>query len=155
MATLHQIRDAINNANTLGRTNLAEKGITVDNTATTYQIMQKISEVSTGTEYTNIVYNEDNTVTLTDKDGIVHTMSCTYEDGKLTGVNYDGEAVELAYDGDVLVNVGKTAVDMGKAPSDGIDCAEAYDILSKESPVQDSEEGLLNLANILIGGDTK
>lgn len=46
MATIQQIKDAINSANTLGRTNLAEKGITVDNTATTYQIMQKISETS-------------------------------------------------------------------------------------------------------------
>ena len=155
MATVQQIKDAINIANTLGRTNLAEKGVTVDDTATTYQIMQKISEVSTGVEYTNIVYNEDNTITLTDKDGIVHTMSCTYEDGKLTGVNYDGKAVELTYNGDVLITVGKTLVDMSNAPSDGIDCAEAYDVLSKQSPVQDSEEGLLNLANVLIGGNIK
>lgn len=46
MATVQQIKDAINNANTLGRTNLAEKGVTVDDTATTYQIMQKISELT-------------------------------------------------------------------------------------------------------------
>ena len=72
---------------------------------------------SSGVEYTNIVYNEDNTVTLTDKDGIEHTMSCTYENGKLTGVNYDGKAVELTYNGDVLVNVGKAVVDMGNAPA--------------------------------------
>ena len=46
MATVQQIKDAINSANTLGRTNLAEKGVTVDDTATTYQIMQKISELT-------------------------------------------------------------------------------------------------------------
>ena len=78
------------------------------------EMASAIQGISSGTEYTNIVYNEDNTVTLTDKDGVVHTMSCTYEDGKLTGVNYDGKAVELAYNGDVLVNVGKAAVDMSK-----------------------------------------
>lgn len=52
MATIQQIKDAINSANTLGRTNLAEKGVTVDDTATTYQIMQKISEVSGGSSGT-------------------------------------------------------------------------------------------------------
>lgn len=76
-----------------------------------------IQGISSGTEYTNIVYNEDNTVTLTDKDGVVHRMSCTYEDGKLISATYDGEAVELTYNGDVLVNVGKAAVDMSKAPA--------------------------------------
>ena len=69
-----------------------------------------------GTEYTNIVYNEDNTVTLTDKDGVAHTMSCTYEVGKLVDVTYDGKAVELTYNGDVLTTVGKTVVNMVNAP---------------------------------------
>ena len=69
-----------------------------------------------GVTYTNIVYNEDNTITLTDKDGVEHIMSCTYEDDKLIGVTYDGKAVELIYDGDVLVEVGKTEVDMANAP---------------------------------------
>ena len=79
-----------------------------------------IQGISSGTEYTNIVYNEDNTITLTDKDGIVHTMSCTYEDGKLTGATYDGKAVELTYNGDVLTTVGKTVVDMSNAKSTNI-----------------------------------
>lgn len=65
-----------------------------------------------GANYESIVYNEDDTITLTDKDGVEHTMSCTYEDGKLIGVTYDGKTVELTYDGDVLVKVGKTAVDL-------------------------------------------
>lgn len=69
-----------------------------------------------GVTYTSIVYNTDNTVTLTDKDGAIHTMSCTYADGKLIGVTYDGKAVDLTYNGDVLVKVGNTAVDIGNAP---------------------------------------
>ena len=45
MATVQQIKDAINNSNALGRTNLAEKGVTVDDTATTYEIMSKIADI--------------------------------------------------------------------------------------------------------------
>ena len=65
-----------------------------------------------GANYESIVYNEDNTITLTDKDGVEHTMSCTYADGKLIDVIYDGKAVNLTYSGDRLVKVGKTAVDL-------------------------------------------
>ena len=74
-----------------------------------------------GANYESIVYNEDNTITLTYKDGVEHTMSCTYEDGKLIGVTYDGKAVELTYDGNVLVKVGKTAVDLGDAQTSSIE----------------------------------
>jgi hypothetical protein len=74
-----------------------------------------------GVTYTNIVYNEDNTITLTDKDGVIHTMECEYADGKLTSVKYDGKAVELTYDDDVLVKIGKTAVDVANAQISGIE----------------------------------
>ena len=117
MATIQELKTKIENANALGRTNLAEKGVKLSETATTYDIMSKIAEVSGGgTEYTSIVYNTDNTVTLTDKDGVVHTMSCIYGDGKLIGVTYDGKAVELTYNGDALVKVGNTVVDMANVP---------------------------------------
>lgn len=78
-----------------------------------------------GTEYTNIVYNTDNTVTLTDKDGVIHTMSCTYEGDKLIGVTYDGKAVDLTYNGDVLVKVGKTAVDVANVPKEPLTTIKA------------------------------
>lgn len=118
MATIQQLKTQIENANALGITNLAEKGVELPETATTYEIMSKIAEVSgSGTEYTSIVYNTDNTITLTDKDGAIHTMSCTYEDGKLIGATYDGKAVDLTYNGDVLVNVGNTVVDVANAPA--------------------------------------
>ena len=122
MATIKEVKTQIQNANALGRQNLTEKGVEVEATATTYDIMTAIAEISGGggVTYTNIVYNEDNTITLTDKDGVEHTMSCTYEDDKLIGVTYDGKAVELIYDGDVLVKVGKTAVDFSNAQSSGI-----------------------------------
>lgn len=72
---------------------------------------------SGGVEYSSIVYNEDNTVTLTEKDGTVHTMVCTYENGKLIGVTYDGEAIDLAYADDLLLSVSGASVDMSKAPA--------------------------------------
>jgi hypothetical protein len=68
-----------------------------------------------GTNYESIVYNEDNTITLTDKDGVIHTMECEYTDGKITSVKYNGKSVRLAYSGDKLVKVGKTAVDLSNA----------------------------------------
>lgn len=71
---------------------------------------------SGGITYTNIVYNTDNTITLTDTNGAVHTMSCTYEDGKLIGATYDGKAVDLTYNGDALIKVGKTSVDVANIP---------------------------------------
>lgn len=71
---------------------------------------------SGGDNYESIVYNADNSITLTDKDGTEHHMLCAYEEDMLIGVTYDGKAVKLSYDGDVLVSVGKSSVDMNKAP---------------------------------------
>lgn len=69
-----------------------------------------------GVQYESIIYNEDNTITLTDKDGNEHTMGCEYsEEGKLVGISYDGEELELAYDGDTLVRVGGAMVDLANA----------------------------------------
>ena len=48
MATIRELKTQIENANALGRTNLAVKGVTVEETATTYEIMSKISEISGG-----------------------------------------------------------------------------------------------------------
>ena len=116
MATIKEVKTQIQNANALGRQNLTEKGVEVEATATTYDIMTAIAEISGGggVQYTDITYNEDNTITLTDKDGVEHTMSCTYEDGKLIGVTYDGKAVELTYNGEDLVEVGSTNINLSK-----------------------------------------
>ena len=69
-----------------------------------------------GASYTSIVYNDDDTITLIDTDGTEHTMVCTYEDDVLVSVSYDGKAIDLVYEGDVLKSVGKTEVDLSNAP---------------------------------------
>ena len=46
MATVQQLKTQIENANALGRTNLAEKGVELSETATTYEIMSKIADVT-------------------------------------------------------------------------------------------------------------
>jgi hypothetical protein len=123
MATIKEVKKQIQNANALGIKNLKEKGVGLFSSGiiTTYDIMEAISMIivggDSGIEYTDITYNEDNTITLTDTDGVVHTMECEYTDGKLTSVKYDGKAVALTYDGDVLVKVGKTEIDMSNAPT--------------------------------------
>ena len=74
-----------------------------------------------GTEYSSIVYNEDNTITLTDTEGNEHTMVCTYDDtGKLVEVSYDGKSEVLIYEGDNLV-VGGTEIVLKNAPISDIE----------------------------------
>jgi hypothetical protein len=48
MATIKQIKTQIENANALGRKNLTDKGVSVEETATTYDIMKSIADVSGG-----------------------------------------------------------------------------------------------------------
>lgn len=48
MATIKQIKTQIENANALGIANLTEKGVTIPETATTYDIMKSIADVSGG-----------------------------------------------------------------------------------------------------------
>ena len=116
--SINSIISQIQNANALGRSNLSLKGVNLSETATTYEIMQSIADVTGGeVEFTNIVYNEDNTITLTDKDGTTHTMVCTYDGDRLLSVTYDGEYVSLSYEGDTLVAVGGTDIDLSNAPS--------------------------------------
>lgn len=67
-------------------------------------------------KYKSIVYNKDDTITLIDADDIEHIMACVYEDDKLIGVNYDGKAIRLGYEGEELKSVGKTDVDLSNAP---------------------------------------
>ena len=48
MATIQEIKTKLLNVNALGRTNLSEKGVKLPETATTYEIMSKIAEISGG-----------------------------------------------------------------------------------------------------------
>jgi hypothetical protein len=73
---------------------------------------------SGGIEYSNIVYNEDDTVTLTDTDGNEHTIVCEYEGDKLIGATYDDENIDLIYSGDNLVGIDGLTIDLsGLFPS--------------------------------------
>ena len=85
--------------------------------------MQKVFEAGKkqgggGVEYSSIIHNDDNTVTLTETNGTEHTMACEYDGDKLISITYDGETIELTYDGDVLVAIGGMSVDMSNAPAD-------------------------------------
>ena len=113
MATIKQLKSQIENANAVGVANLTRQGIDIPADATTFDIVSAIAEISGISQYTSIVCNDDNTFTLTDKDGVVHTMVCGYsEDGKLVSVTYDGKSVKLTYEGNKLVKVGATVVDL-------------------------------------------
>jgi hypothetical protein len=72
-----------------------------------------------GVSYTSIVYNDDDTITLIDKDGITHTMVCTYEDDKLIGVNYDGKAINIGYENNKMY-VGKTEINLSDAKTSAV-----------------------------------
>lgn len=72
---------------------------------------------SGGVEYSNITYNEDNTVTLTESNGAIRTMTCEYNGDKLVGLKYGNEVIPLTYEDDVLVGIGGMAVDVSKAPA--------------------------------------
>lgn len=117
MATIKKLKTQVENANALGVANLNKKGVEISKGATTFEIMQCIAEiVGSGFQYTNIIYNDDNTIILTDKDGTEHTMTCTYYDDKLISLTYDGKKVELTYAGDDLVRVNDTNIDFLNAP---------------------------------------
>lgn len=115
---------------------------------------QMIMELSGDAEYTDITYNEDNTITLTDKNGTVHTMECEYsEDGKLMAVSYDGKPIELTYDGDLLVKIGETAVDMENAPATS---GATFNVAYGETPPEDTSKLWIKAnepENVSVGSD--
>lgn len=112
MASPQELKEQIENANALGVQNLSDKGVEISASATTYEIMSKIADVSGGgTRYSNITYNEDGSIVLVDTDGNTHTITCTYEDEKLVSCTYDGDAIGLTYDEDRLTRIGDVEVD--------------------------------------------
>lgn len=113
------LKSQIDKINALGRTNLNTKGVTTDGNETTYQLMNMISNIQSGSsvEYSNIVYNDDNTITLIDDKGNIHTISCVYEGDRIVSISYDGENIELEFNGETLVNVGGTHIDVSNAPA--------------------------------------
>jgi hypothetical protein len=114
------LKQNIKNANALGVANLTEKGVEVSESATTYDIMKSIAEVSGGGGriYRDIVYNEDDTIDLIEKDGTTHKLECEYVDGMVSQIKLDGKKVRLEYDGQVLVKLGVTNISTTRAPTD-------------------------------------
>lgn len=131
-------------ANTLGKTNLIEKGVTLFEDATTYEIMQGIADVpssgggSSGIEYTSIAYNDDDTITLIDTNGNEHTIVCEYDGDKLVSATYDDKTIELTYEDENLVGVGGTVVDLTSAHLTIPQIAEHKTITTAEMPVFDA-----------------
>ncbi|MBE6804096.1 MAG: leucine-rich repeat domain-containing protein [Ruminococcaceae bacterium] len=68
--------------------------------------------------YSSITYNEDDTVTLTQTNGAIRTMTCEYDGDKLVCLKYGNEVIPLTYEDDVLVGIGGMEVDIGEAPSE-------------------------------------
>ena len=71
MATIKQIKTQIENANALGRKNLTDKGVSVEETATTYDIMKSIADVSGGGGTDEIETIIDQSGVLEDTEGTV------------------------------------------------------------------------------------
>lgn len=72
MATIKEIKEQIENANALGRQNLTEKGVTIPENATTYEIMKNIKNVSgSSAELDALEDLIDNSEVLEDTEGSV------------------------------------------------------------------------------------
>lgn len=116
--SINSIITKLQNANAIGRSNLSTKGVNLPETATTYGIMQSIADVIGGcVEFTSIVVNEDDTITLTEWNGNTHTMGWIYNDGKITDLIYDHKVIPLVYEGDNLVAVDGTLVNVSNIPA--------------------------------------
>lgn len=88
-----------------------------------------------GTEYTSIVYNDDDTITLFDTDGTEHTMVCTYEDGVLTSVTYDDKQIAIVYEDNKLI-VGNTVVDLKNAKTSDVSLDNTVTFLAYGEPYE-------------------
>lgn len=71
-----------------------------------------------GRIYRDIVYNEDDTIDLIEKDGTTHKLECEYVDGMVSQIKLDDKKARLEYDGQVLVKLGATNISTTRAPTD-------------------------------------
>ncbi len=128
MVSVQELKTQIENANALGIANLTGKGVEIPGSATTYEIMQSIAQIiGGGVRYTDIVYNTDDTITLTDADGAEHTMACGYEEGKLVSISFDGKPVELTYLNSTLEKIGRTNINLNNADTD-VSCSDLDEV---------------------------
>ncbi len=78
-------------------------------------------------EYKSIIYNEDDTVTLIDNNNVEHIISCTYEDGKIVAITLDDEEIKLSYDGNKLIAVEDTEINLGSILGDADNTLNLFD----------------------------
>jgi hypothetical protein len=71
--------------------------------------------------YKSIEYNEDNTITLIDHEDVVHTITPTYDIGKVSSIKFDDKVIDLVFDGDQITSIDNKVVNIENAPkSDNI-----------------------------------
>ena len=92
-----------------------------------------------GPIYTDLVYNDDGSITLTDEEGQEHIMECEYVDGRLEKIKIDGNILDAVYeeDTDKLVKLGDINIEVGDYPSE----IGNIETLIDNSGVLDSTEG--------------
>jgi hypothetical protein len=92
-----------------------------------------------GPVYTNLVYNDDGSITLTDDEGQEHIMECEYVDGRLERIMIDEDVLDAIYeeDTDKLVKLGDMDIDVEEYPSEIGNIEDLID----NSGVLDSTEG--------------
>jgi hypothetical protein len=73
-----------------------------------------------GLVYTDLVYNDDGSITLTDDEGQEHIMECEYVDGRLEKVKIDGDILDAIYEEntDKLIKLGDINIEVGDYPSE-------------------------------------
>ena len=126
------LSNKISKANALGIKNLADKGVLVSGNATTHQIMQRIADILLGdiyiggTPYTNVKYNSDHSITLTDADGEIHTIKYTSLNGLYKTISYDGINIPLKFVGNDIDKIGDTSVIFNSLPSMAGNTVEFY-----------------------------
>lgn len=111
----------------IGRENLEEKGVVLDNDASLLRVIQNIKNISQSggfgsLSYDSISYGKDpdgNDTLILEDDGVTYYAACEYENGKLKSIIHQGQTIELQYDGDKLINIGDTEIDLSGAPTNG------------------------------------
>ena len=111
----------------IGKENLEEKGVVLDDDASLLRVIQNIKNISQSggsgsLSYDSISYGKDpdgNDALILEDDGVTYYAACKYENGKLKSIIHQGQTIELQYDGDKLINIGDTEIDLSGAPTNG------------------------------------
>ena len=73
-----------------------------------------------GPVYTDLVYNNDGSITLKDDEGQEHVMECEYVDGRLEKVKIDENILDAVYEEgtDKLIKLGDINIEVEDYPSE-------------------------------------